>query len=206
MAMSRWSVNLTALFWGRLRLGSTLCTRFACNWQYPFLNHWKKENDDRKYFMTNLHQSIGPGSNSRSLYQQSNSLPIALQGQVILGFLFYLNWPWIQFLPYLIVLEPYYMNYWLLGSLTWSVSQVHMRHSQGFFCEQGKMAFISGEQRKKQRGTETILGNRENKTTPSLRGLRISLRRQNTTKVWHTILLEIRHCNTSNDVQTNASA
>ena len=41
-----------------------------------------------------------------------------------------------------------------------------MRHSQGFFGEQGKMAFISGEQRKKQRGTETILGNREYKTTP----------------------------------------
>ena len=25
-------------------------------------------------------------------------------------------------------------------------------------------------------------------------------------KSWHTILLEIRHCNTSNDVQTDASA
>ena len=71
--------------------------------------------------------------------------------------------------------------------------------------EQGKMAFISGEQRKKDqmlRGTETILGNREYKKTKfegseeqanlfqrnketctPLRGLRISLRRQNTTKV-----------------------
>ena len=42
-----------------------------------------------------------------------------------------------------------------------------MRHSQGF-GEQGKMAFISGEQRKKGqflRGTETILGNRECKKT-----------------------------------------
>ena len=82
-----------------------------------------------------------------------------------------------------------------------------MRHSQGF-GEQGKMAFISGEQRKKYqilRGTETISGNREyiyenkilgNRGTnqliseekgnmyppPPLRGLRISLRRQNTTK------------------------
>ena len=79
------------------------------------------------------------------------------------------------------------------------------------------------------RGTETILGNREYKKTkfeeteeqanlfqrnkktctPTLRGLRISLRLQNTTKVMAynvTLLLEIRHCNTSNDVQTNASA
>ena len=41
-----------------------------------------------------------------------------------------------------------------------------MRHSQGF-GEQGKMAFISGEQKKCQilRGTETILGNREYKKT-----------------------------------------
>ena len=64
--------------------------------------------------MINLHESIGPGSNSRSLYQQSNSLPIAC------------------------------------------------------FGEQGKMAFISGEQRKKGqilRGTETILWNREYKKT-----------------------------------------
>ena len=38
----------------------------------------------------------------------------------------------------------------------------------GVFCEQGKVAFISGEQRKKGqilRGTETILGNREYKKT-----------------------------------------
>ena len=72
--------------------------------------------------------------------------------------------------------------------------------------EQGKMAFISGEQRKKGqilRATETKLGNREYKKTkfegteeqanlfqrnketciPHLRGLRISLRRQNTTEV-----------------------
>ena len=96
-----------------------------------------------------------------------------------------------------------------MGSLTWSISQVHMRHSQGGgggVGEQGKMAFISGKQRKKGqilRGTETILGNREYKKTkfegteeqanlfprnketciPPLRGLRISLTQQNTTKV-----------------------
>ena len=90
------------------------------------------------------------------------------------------------------------------------------------------MALISGEQRKKGqflRGTETILGNREYKKTKfegnrgtrqfiseeqgnmyPLRGLRILIRRQNTTKVMAYILLEIRHCYTSNDVQTNASA
>ena len=64
-------------------------------------------------------------------------------------------------------LEPYYMNYWLLGSLTWSISQVHTRHSQGFWWTR-EMPFISGKQRKKgqiSRGTETILGNREYKKT-----------------------------------------
>ena len=35
--------------------------------------------------MINLHESIGPGLNSQSLYQQSNSLLIALQGQFIWG-------------------------------------------------------------------------------------------------------------------------
>ena len=46
--------------------------------------------------MINLHESVGLGSNSRSLYQQSNSLPTALQCQVILGFLFYSKWPWVH--------------------------------------------------------------------------------------------------------------
>ena len=41
------------------------------------------------------------------------------------------------------------MNYSLLGSLTRSISQVHMGHSQRGFGEQGEMAFISWEQRKK---------------------------------------------------------
>ena len=66
------------------------------------------------------------------------------------------------------------------------------------FGEQGKMAFISGEQRKKGknlRGTEKILGNREYKK-PKFEGTEeqanlfqrnkvtcTSLRRQNTTKV-----------------------
>ena len=92
MAMSRWSVNLTTLFRGRLRLGSTFCTRFRLWLTISLLESLK---DNRNYFMINLHEGMGPGSNSRSLYEQLHSLPIALQGQVILGFLFYLNWPWI---------------------------------------------------------------------------------------------------------------
>ena len=158
--------------------------------------------------MINLHESIGPGSNSRSLYQQSNPLPIALQGQVILGFLFYLNWPWIYKFSFCPI--------WLLWSHTiWIIDcwahwpGLSVRCIWGIrrgFGEQGKMAFISGEQRKKGqilRATETKLGNREYKKTkfegteeqanlfqrnketciPHLRGLRISLRRQNTTEV-----------------------
>ena len=78
-----------------------------------------------------------------------------------------------------------------------------MRHSRGF-GEPGKMTFISGEQTKKSkilRVTDTILGNRECKKTKfevteeqansfqrnketctPLRGLHISLRRQNSTR------------------------
>ena len=41
--------------------------------------------------MINLYKSIGPGSNLRPLDQQSNSLPIALQCQFILGFLLLLK-------------------------------------------------------------------------------------------------------------------
>ena len=31
---------------------------FARNWQMPFLNQWKGENDHRKYFMINLHERM----------------------------------------------------------------------------------------------------------------------------------------------------
>ena len=41
--------------------------------------------------MINLHESVGPGSNSRFLYQQSNSLPIALQCQSFRGSYFIQN-------------------------------------------------------------------------------------------------------------------
>ena len=44
---------------------------FARNWQLPFLNKQKRENDRRKYFMVNLHERMlltwagGGGSNPR---------------------------------------------------------------------------------------------------------------------------------------------
>ena len=47
-----------------------------------FLNQRKKENDGRKYFMINHHESMGPGSNSRPLDLQLDSLLIALWGPV----------------------------------------------------------------------------------------------------------------------------
>ena len=40
---------------------STLRTMFPCNWQQPFLNQQKEENDRRNYFMISLHESMGPG-------------------------------------------------------------------------------------------------------------------------------------------------
>ena len=36
---------------------------FACNWQQPFLNQQKEENDCRNYFMINLHKRMGLGRN-----------------------------------------------------------------------------------------------------------------------------------------------
>ena len=57
------SVNLTTLFLGRLkpikRLTSTQCTFFR-NWQLPFMNQWKGENDRRKDFMINLNKRMLP--------------------------------------------------------------------------------------------------------------------------------------------------
>ena len=119
--------------------------------------------------MINLHKSIGPALNSRSLYQQSNSLPVALQGQVILGFLYYLNWPWIYKFSFCPI--------WLLRSHTiWIIDCWAHWPGLSVMCiwgirrglsEQGKMSFILGAQRKGQilRRTESILGNREYKKT-----------------------------------------
>ena len=58
-----WSIYLTTLLLGRLRPLSgwpVLCTFFARNWQLPFLNQRKGENDRRKYFMINLIERILP--------------------------------------------------------------------------------------------------------------------------------------------------
>lgn len=73
--MSSLSVKLLTLFLGRIivpkQLTSTKCTYFASNWQMTFLNQCKGENDHRKYFMSNLHESyvtrlrsefVNPGS------------------------------------------------------------------------------------------------------------------------------------------------
>ena len=55
-AMLSRSVYLTTLFLGRLSLlcVSTCAHSFTRNWQLPFLNQRKRENDCRKYFTSNL--------------------------------------------------------------------------------------------------------------------------------------------------------
>ena len=115
--------------------------------------------------MINLHEGIGPGLNSRSLYEQSNSLPIVLQGQVILGFLFYLNWPWIYKFSF--------RRIWLFWSHTiWIIDC--WAHCPGLSVRciwvwwTRENGIFSGEQRKKGQtltGAETILRNREYKKT-----------------------------------------
>ena len=45
---------------------------FTRNWQLPFLNHWKEENDRRKYFMINLHERKLP------IPQETNRQPSAI--------------------------------------------------------------------------------------------------------------------------------
>ena len=60
MVISRLSSPNQNFYWASLT--------FACNWQQPFLNMLKEENDCKNYyFMINLHESMGPGLNSRSL-------------------------------------------------------------------------------------------------------------------------------------------
>ena len=58
MVMSRWS--------GSVQLNHTfslasLAKPLPSNWQQPFLNQQKEENDHRNYFMIKLHKSMGPG-------------------------------------------------------------------------------------------------------------------------------------------------
>ena len=59
------SVYLTTRLLGRLSplSGNQYCAHsFARNWQLPFLNQRKGENDHRKYFMINLHERMLPTS------------------------------------------------------------------------------------------------------------------------------------------------
>ena len=57
------SVYLTTRLLGRLSPLSQYCAHsFARNWQLPFLNQRKGENDRRKYFMINLHERMLPTS------------------------------------------------------------------------------------------------------------------------------------------------
>ena len=60
--MSSRTVYLTTLFLGKLspRSGYTSAHAhsFARNWQLPFLNQWKGENERRKYFLINLHERM----------------------------------------------------------------------------------------------------------------------------------------------------
>ena len=59
------SVYLTTLYWAGLVLYAVnqYCAHsFARNWQLPFFNQQKGENDRRKYFMINLHERMLPTS------------------------------------------------------------------------------------------------------------------------------------------------
>ena len=89
---------------------------------------------------------------------------------VILGFLFYLNWPWIYKFSICPIWLLWSHTIWIIdcwahwpGLSLWSIWGIRRG-----FGEKEKMEFISGEQRKKGhilRGTETILGNGEYKKT-----------------------------------------
>ena len=72
-----------------------LCAHtLACNRKQPFLNLRKEENDRRNYFVINLPESVGPGSNSRLLdlqpdmHLQSDMLPTALRIPIFILFVF----------------------------------------------------------------------------------------------------------------------
>ena len=61
--MSKWSVKRNKLFLVKLRLSGEPVPHvqtFPSYWQQPLLNQWK-ENDCKKYFTTNLHESMGSG-------------------------------------------------------------------------------------------------------------------------------------------------
>ena len=52
------SINLLVLFSGHCPLSCcTFAYTFASDWQLPFFNQWKRENDRRNDIMINLHES-----------------------------------------------------------------------------------------------------------------------------------------------------
>ena len=63
---------------------------FTSNWQLPFLNHRKGENDRRNYFMTKLHKRTLPGmwgSNPRpSTYQATSNASVVTRLNLFLGY------------------------------------------------------------------------------------------------------------------------
>ena len=157
--------------------------------------------------MINLHGSIGPGSNSRSLYQQFNTLPIALQGQVLLGFLFYLSGPYIRYsvlalfdcfgailyelliagLIDLVYQSGAYAAFErvLVNKGKWHLFQGNRGRKANFWGEQ-RQYWGRGNVRKqnlREQRNKTIYFRGSRKHAYPQRGLRISLRRQNTTKV-----------------------
>ena len=87
MVMSRWSVHLTTLFPGQAWLSGWPVLHahtFACNWQQPFFNHQKEENDSRNYLhdQSQRKYGTGPGLNSRPLDLQADALPTVLTDPV----------------------------------------------------------------------------------------------------------------------------
>ena len=57
----KWQLNISVCWIIRLsplEVNKYCAHSFAINWQLPFLNQWKGENDHRKHFMINLHGKI----------------------------------------------------------------------------------------------------------------------------------------------------
>ena len=81
------SVYLTTHLLGRLSSLSGYCAHsLANNWQLPFLNQRKGENDRRKYFMINLHETRNLLISSRTRIQLRPALPDVVSPFCILTF------------------------------------------------------------------------------------------------------------------------
>ena len=78
--MSSWSVYLTTLFpgqvWSSKQLTCICEHSFARNWQLPFLDQQKGENDHRKYFMINLHERLFQWFSSLLVIKLKNKITI----------------------------------------------------------------------------------------------------------------------------------